>query len=261
MNERFGPFVAFFTANFADTYHVLTQVLAQGAFEPLGWRPLNILQDAPPMPTSQEMHKIVATRPMVQAKLFLHLDAISHQNLLCTRRAFLGKQKYDPCSRWANEPAVEDDFASSGDFGVSAFMRSLIKALEAQGRGFAHGHEKHHSEPRVKAIDLIQLCLGSNGCGATEHEHSKDEALTSWMDGHRKACLRDAATKQYDSAVESARQFGCPELREVFTAEEKKRCKLDGGIDEDGTVWTKCQLQCHCMCCAREHKLLLRVVP
>ena len=78
MNERVGPFAALFTANFADTYHVLTQVLAQGAFEPLGWRPLNLLQDAPPMPTSQEMHKIVATRPMVQAKWFLHLDAISH---------------------------------------------------------------------------------------------------------------------------------------------------------------------------------------
>ena len=42
MNERFGPFSCFFTANFADTYHVLTQVIAQGAFEPLGRRLLNI---------------------------------------------------------------------------------------------------------------------------------------------------------------------------------------------------------------------------
>ena len=67
MNVRFGPFSSFFTCNFADTYHVLTKVLEQGAFEPLGWRPLNILQDAPPMPTSQDMHKIVAKGPMVQA--------------------------------------------------------------------------------------------------------------------------------------------------------------------------------------------------
>ena len=92
MNERFGPFSSFFTTNFADTYHVLTQVLAQGAYEPLGPRPLNILQDSPPMPTSEEMHKIVAARPMVQANLFLFLDAITHQNLLCARRVFLGKQ-------------------------------------------------------------------------------------------------------------------------------------------------------------------------
>ena len=56
------------------------------------------------------------------------------------------------------------------------------------------------------------------------------------MDAHRRASLQDAATKQYDSAVESAKQFGRPELPEVFTAEEKKRCRLDGGEDEDGTL-------------------------
>ncbi len=135
LNERFGPFSSFFTTNFADTYHVLTQVIAQGAFEPLGWRPLNILQDSPPMPTSKEMHKIVATRPMVQANLYMFLDAITHQNLLCSRRSYMGKQKYDPCWKWVKEPRVEDDFASSGDIGISAFLRALIKAIEAQGRG------------------------------------------------------------------------------------------------------------------------------
>ena len=160
MNERFGPFSSFFTTNFADTYHVLTQVLAQGAGEPLGWRPLNILQDSPPMPTSQAMHKTVATRPMVQAKLFLHLDAITHQNLLCVRRSFLGKQKYDPCSKWCDEPAVEDDFASSGDFGVAALIRGLIKALEAQGRGFAHGFRVFHRDSFLVLLGATVEPLG-----------------------------------------------------------------------------------------------------
>ena len=90
-------------------------------------------------------------------------------DLLCVRRSFLGKRKYDPCYKWCDEPAVEDDFASSGDFGVAALIRALIKALEAQGRGFAHGHEKHHSEPRTKAIDIIQLFLGCRHAGAAEH--------------------------------------------------------------------------------------------
>merc|ERR1711884_102787 len=150
------------------------------------------------------------------------------------------------------EPVVEDDFASSGDFGVAALIRALIKALEAQGRGFAHGHEKHHSEPRTKAIDIIQLFLGCRRAGAAEHgqdsseadhgdgsgaaEQIAEEKLTAWMDAHRKASLEDAGTKQYDSAVESAKQFGCSELLEVFTAEEKKRCRLDGGEDEGGTL-------------------------
>ena len=117
-------------------------------------------------------------------------------------------------------------------------MRALIKALEAQGRGFAHGHEKHHSEPRTKAIGIIQLFLGCRRAGAPEHgqDHIAEEKLTAWMDAHRKASLEDASTKQYDSAVESAKQFGCSELLEVFTAEEKKRCKLDGGEDEGGTL-------------------------
>ena len=93
-------------------------------------------------------------------------------------------------------------------------MRALIKAVGAQGRGFAHGHEKHHSEPRTKAIDIIQLFLGCRrGSGTTDH--IAKEKLTAWMDAHRKASLEDASTKQYDSAVESAKQFGCSELLEV----------------------------------------------
>ena len=58
--------------------------------------------------------------------------------------------------------------------------------------------------------------------------------LTYWRNAHREACFRDAARKQYDSAVESAKQFWYPELKEVFTAEKKKRFRLDGAPDEDG---------------------------
>ena len=124
MNERFGSFSTFFTTNFADTYHVLTQVLAQGAFEPLGKRPMNILQDSPVLQsTLEDMHKIVASRPMVQCKLFLLLDALTHQHLICTRNVFLGRRKYDPAC-WQGEPVVEDDFASSGDFGIGARARA-----------------------------------------------------------------------------------------------------------------------------------------
>ena len=190
------------------------------------------------MPCSQEMHKIVAARPMVQANLFLFLDAITHQNLLCARRVFLGRRKYDPCSRWSNEPLVEDDYASSGDFGISAFVRALIKALEAQGRGFAHGHEKHHSEPQTKAIDLVMLFMGAGDrhSVATEHRSDWDAKLNAWMAKHRDAHLRDATTKQFDCAVESARQFGCAALKEVFTEDEKKRCRLDGEAEIDGTL-------------------------
>ena len=55
------------------------------------------------------------------------------------------------------------------------------------------------------------------------------------MARHRDAHLRDAATKQFDSAVESGRPLGCTDLKEVFATDEKKRCRLDGGVDDDGT--------------------------
>ena len=100
---------------------------------------------------------MVAAHPMTQANLFLLLDALTHQHLLCVRNVFLGRQKYDPSSHWPREPPTEDDFASTGDFGIAGLARGLVKALEAQGRGFAHGHEKIHSEPQTKAIDLWHL--------------------------------------------------------------------------------------------------------
>ena len=118
-------------------------------------------------------------------------------------------------------------------------MCALIKALTAQGRGFAHGHEKQHSEPKTTAIDIIQLFLGCRRAGAPDHcqhhneadgghvsdatGHIVSEKLTAWLDAHSKASLEDAATKQYDSADESAKQFGCAEALDVFTAEEKRR--------------------------------------
>ena len=66
-----------------------------------------------------------------------------------------------------------------------------------------------------------KIPVADHGHGSGAAEHVAEEKLTAWMDAYRKASLQDAATKQYDSAVESAKQFGCSELPEVFTAEEK----------------------------------------
>ena len=55
------------------------------------------------------------------------------------------------------EPVREDDFASSLQIGLAQLPRSALKPLEAQGRGFAHGHEKIISVPRWRAARLKQL--------------------------------------------------------------------------------------------------------
>ena len=194
------------------------------------------------MPTSQDMHKMVAAHPMTQANLFMLLDALTHQHVVCVRNVFLGRRKYDPCCHWQREPPTEDDFASTGDFGVAGVARGVVKALEARGRGFANGHEKIHSEPQTKAIDLWDLitlkCCRADGDssndGASEHSSLAGAVLDQWMRKHMDDCLLDATTKQYDSSIECGRQFGIPELKEVFTQQERLRCRLDGGCEEDG---------------------------
>ena len=121
-------------------------------------------------------------------------------------------------------------FSSTGDFGVAGMARGVVKALEAQGRGFAHGHEKIHSGPQTKAIDFWHLitrrCCGANGDssndGASEHFSFAGAVLDQWMRKHRDECLLDASTKQYDSSIECGRQFGIPELKEVFAGLNKQ---------------------------------------
>ena len=153
------------------------------------------------------------------------------------RNVLLGKRKYDPSFYWPREPHTEDDFASTGDFGIAGLACGLVKALEAQSRGFAHGHEKIHSEPQTKAIDLWHFithrCCGTHSDGSnddvTEQSSLASAVLDQWMRKHRDDCLLDTSTKQYDSSIERGRQFGIPELKEVFTKQERLRCRLDSG--------------------------------
>ena len=50
--------------------------------------------------------------------------------------------------------------------GIAHFPRAAMKLLEAQGRGFTHGHEKIISVPRNRAARMKQLFTQA---GATEH--------------------------------------------------------------------------------------------
>ena len=70
---------------------------------------------------------------------------------------------------------------------------------------------------------------------ASERDTSLEEMLQTWQKQHRAACLEDASTKQYDSAAESSRQFGCG-LPEILTLKQCERARLDGGLEEDGST-------------------------
>ena len=45
--------------------------------------------------------------------------------------------------------SYEDDYASNGEPGLANFATALLSPLEAQGRGFSHGHTKVMGVPRT----------------------------------------------------------------------------------------------------------------
>ena len=145
------------------------------------------------------MHRALAKHPMLQVKLFLLLDELVHTELCCMK-AFLGVRQYG--IHMHKQPAREDDFASSIQIGISEFPRAALKPLEAQGRGFTHGHEKIISVPRTRAARLKQLFTKA---ATTEHG---DNELSRWCQQAREARLQAASTLQYDSAVYPRAQLG-----------------------------------------------------
>ena len=190
-----------------------------GAGEPLGKREVNLLDNVPHMPTLQAMHRALAKHPMLQVELFLLLDELVHTELCCMD-AFIGKKAY------GQQPHREDEFATTGQIGIAQFPRSALKPLEAQGRGFTHGHEKIISVPRTRAARLKHLFKK-----AFATEHGEDE-LSRWCEQARQAVLQAAATLQYDSAVLPGTQLGVTLRPEPFSNRQQKSSRLDGLIEE-----------------------------
>ena len=106
LSNHFGPLKLFYTAKIADTYSPITLLLYDGEMNGvaleharcLGRVGVNVFENAPEMPTLRDMHRIVATHPSVQAKLFLFLEGVLTCELLCAQGAFLGPRLWRPSS-------------------------------------------------------------------------------------------------------------------------------------------------------------------
>ena len=75
----------------------------------------------------------------------------------------------------------EDSFASTGFCGLAAFVAALLKCLEAQARGFAHGHGN------------VKAALLSTECGVEQPAapHELGIALPSVLSYHQlRNCLQ-----------------------------------------------------------------------
>ena len=227
LNVYDGPLSIFLTTNFADTYSPITAILMDGAGEPMGKRVVNLLDNAPAMPTLQAMHRALAKHPMLQARLFLLLDELVHTELLCMA-AFIGTRVMADTStqRGSRGPLREDDFAATCQIGLAQFPRAALKPLEAQGRGFAHGHEKITSVPRMRAARLKQLFT------AVATERGGEDELARWCKRAREELLRAACSLQYDSAILSGAQLQVDLLPEPFSKVQQRRSRFDGEVEE-----------------------------
>ena len=138
MNRIFGSLTVFHTHNYADNYS--PEILKLQSSEP----PVTAYVQNKDMPTLQQMHRNTAASPRSTAKLFLLMEELSYRHLYRVDRAWLGNFKLtSPAGRTARE----DDVASNGLRGLADFVTALFKCIEAQARGFAHGHGKVHSIP------------------------------------------------------------------------------------------------------------------
>ena len=90
LSNHFGPLKLFYTANFADTYSPITVLLYDGeltgvALEHarcLGRAAVRLFENEPEMPTLRDTHRIIATHPSIQAKLFLLAESVLLEELL-----------------------------------------------------------------------------------------------------------------------------------------------------------------------------------
>ena len=124
-------------------------------------------------------------------------------------------------------PSREDDYATTCQIGLAQLVRSALKPLEAQGRGFEHGHQKLMCVPRTRAARLKELFTRS----AAAAEHAEDE-LARFCRVARQELLRAACSLQYDSAVVPGRQLGVPLRPEPFSQLQQRRCRHDGEVEE-----------------------------
>ena len=167
----------------------------------------------PSMPSLRSMHEIVAADPRAQAKFFLLMSELHYRYIIGIERLHIGR------ATLAKPPRpVHDEVASSLQPCVTPCTTDLQAPLEAQGRGFTHGHGKGHSV-LGPTLRWLRRAVAS---GLTPAARRMSEAL-----------LSTAGSVQYESARESGRQLGVDLRPEPFTSRQQRQSRMDGGADED----------------------------
>ena len=92
-NVTYGTLTVFATFNFADNYSPVLFRLLDADKHEIGDIKCNLVDEAPNMPTLQQMHQLVARSPRAQAKFFLLMDDIVDIYLMGMDSSFIGRHR------------------------------------------------------------------------------------------------------------------------------------------------------------------------
>jgi len=104
LNVTEGALVVFATFNFADTYSpVLFRLVQEGVYPGSAAPPAleikcNLTDDAPDLPSLQQMHQLIAESPRAQAKFFLLMDDIADVYFMGMDQSFVGRHHVAVCN-------------------------------------------------------------------------------------------------------------------------------------------------------------------
>ena len=233
MNQIFGPLTVFHTHNYADNYSPEILKLLGVEQSDTKQSDTDYVENIN-MPTLQQMHIHTASSPRATYKLFTLFEELSYRHLYKVDKAWLGNFRLTPVNSLHSR---EDDFASNGVRGLADFTTAIFKCIEAQARGFAHGHGKIHSIP--DGVTGLRQCLEKVTAEITSHGlHPTDELVermvTKYTETYNQAVIASASTRQYESSTLTAKQLGLELPEPPFTELQQRQSRFDGGT-EDGT--------------------------
>ena len=159
LNVTEGALVVFATFNFADTYSPLLFQLVRGgpggSAEHIGEDIVcHLTDDAPNMPSLQQMHQLIAQSPRAQAKFFLLMDDIADIYFMGMDYSFIGRHHVGQSSHHKHR---EDQLASTAIPSLGGYGVAELEPFESQERGFQHGHRKVYKIPATREHDVVRL--------------------------------------------------------------------------------------------------------
>ena len=167
LNIAEGALVVFATFNFADNYSPLLFQLVRGgpggSVEHIGEDIVcRLTDDAPNMPSLQQMHQLIAQSPRAQAKFFLLMDDIADIYFMGMDYSFIGRHHVQQSfhHRYREDQLASTAIPSLGGYGVAE-----LEPFESQERGFKHGHRKKYAIPKSNEREIIEEFKKHNGTG------------------------------------------------------------------------------------------------